>query len=389
MNFDIIIIGGGIAGIISALGLVKKGLKVALLELKPLDTLLSLQKDGKAFAISQGSWLVLQKYGLSQVLAAEAGIISHIRVCDDDSFLKLDFPNNLVDDAPLGYMIEHNLMLKEFYHLAIKEPNLTIYAAQTYKNITFNHDHVAVELSNKTITASLLIGSDGKHSKIRQLTNIETKSWHYDQVAIVCKVSHELHHQNIAIERFFPAGPFAILPLADGYSSSVVWVEKKELAELYLNMPPEELLHYLTERFSDYLGNLKIVGEIFHYKLSCSYAKKFYCPRMALIADAAHAIHPIAGQGLNLGIADIDCLIDNISAYAGVGLDVGSSILLKKYHQQRFAPVMAMLIMTDGLNRLFSNNNRFLSVARRIGMAGVDKISILKKKIMQHAMQIN
>jgi 2-octaprenyl-6-methoxyphenol hydroxylase len=202
----------------------------------------------------------------------------------------------------------------------------------------------------------------------------------------VCKVSHEHHHQNIAIERFFPAGPFAILPLADGYSSSVVWVEKKELAELYLNMPTEELLHYLTERFSDYLGNLKIVGEIFNYQLLCSYAKKFYGSRLALIADAAHSIHPIAGQGLNLGIADIDCLVQNISSYASVGLDIGSTILLKKYHRQRFLPVMAMLVTTDGLNKLFSNENFFLSAARRIGMAGIDKISVVKKKIMQHAM---
>jgi len=386
MHYDIIVIGGGISGIITAIALAKEGLKIALVELKSIETLTSLQDDGRVFAISQGSWQILSKYGLSDILAPKAGLIEHIRVCDDNSLLHLDFFNDVVDNLPLGYMLEHNNFVKEMYNIAISQKNITIYDGNAYDNIEFFPNHASVKIKEQVITADLIIGADGKNSKIRTLANIETSSWGYNQTAMVCNVTHEQNHQNIAIEKFMPNGPLAILPMAGGMTSSIVWIEKSELASIYLKMEPEEFLYYLQERFTDYLGPIKIVNNIYSYELSCKYAKKFYSHRLALIADAAHSIHPIAGQGLNLGISDIDCLVENIKSYRLNGLDIGGRIMLEKYHKKRFSAVMVMVAATDGINRLFVNNLAIIKIARRVGMASINKFGWLKKKITKYAM---
>jgi 2-octaprenyl-6-methoxyphenol hydroxylase len=388
MDFEVIIVGGGIAGIITAIALSNEGVKLALIELKSSDILTSLQSDGRAFAISQGSWEIFGAFGLQHIFEDNAGLIKNIRVCDQDSPLHLDFSDELVDDLPLGYMIEHNILVRELYKEALKRDNITLFSGNPYSEVEFLDQEARIEVGGKKLTAQLIIAADGKNSSLRSLAGIEVNTWDYDQIAMVCNVSHQKNHCDTAIEKFLSRGPFAILPLAGGFSSSIVWVEHKDIAPIYLAMEKNEFLDHLKERFTDYLGELEFVNDIYSYPLSCKYAKKFYSKRMALVADAAHAIHPIAGQGINVGISDIEAIVNLIKEYRSLGLGIGSKSLLDKYHRLRFNDVMMMVAATDGVNRLFSNNIGLLKKARTMGLAALNKIDVVKKYITKYAMGV-
>ncbi|AIL65505.1 2-octaprenyl-6-methoxyphenol hydroxylase [Rickettsiales bacterium Ac37b] len=386
INFDAVIIGGGIVGLTLACALASKNIKVALIEKSNMELRYNAKPDGRASAISYGSKQILQAFNLWHHLESEAGLIEEIRVSDNKSKLFLHFDHELVSGQPLGFMLENNTLIHKLYESAKNYENLIMYSECHYNLIEEKNDKVFITLENKAIlSADILIAADGKNSAVRKLTNIEVVSKNYDQTAIVCSVSHELNHHNIAQERFLPSGPFAILPLRGGFHSAIVWTEKKDRVPVLMSMVDEEFLYFLRQRFTDYLGEIKIHKPRFAYPLSFSYAKKYYSHNIVLVGDAAHAIHPIAGQGVNMGFRDIEILVKLMVQYKKLGFALNNSQLLAEYERTRQADNQAMLLITHGLNALFSNDYLPVKVMRRLGLAAVNKIPLLQKYFMNYA----
>jgi 2-octaprenyl-6-methoxyphenol hydroxylase len=237
----------------------------------------------------------------------------------------------------------------------------------------------------RRVRAALVVGADGRGSTTRSAAQIRVTRWSYGQAAIVCTVAHDQPHGNVAIERFLPAGPFAILPLT-GNCSSLVWTERADLAPAIMALGEADFAAELGRRFGDFLGPLNVVGGRWSYPLSAQFAVSVTARRLALAGDAAQAIHPIAGQGLNLGVRDAAALAEVVVDARRLGLDVGAGTVLEAYRRWRRFDAMVMVAVTDGLNRLFSNNVPVLRLVRGLGLAAVDKAPALKKTLMRHAM---
>jgi 2-octaprenyl-6-methoxyphenol hydroxylase len=251
----------------------------------------------------------------------------------------------------------------------------------------FTHDaaRVTATLSDgATLSARLLVAADGARSAIREQAGIATHGWNYDQAGIVTTVAHERDHHGRAEEHFLPAGPFAILPLT-GRRSSIVWTETKAEADRIVALPDDEFHVELEKRFGLHLGDIAVVGPRRAYPLGLFVARSFIADRIALIGDAAHVIHPIAGQGLNMGLRDVAALAEAIVDGARLGIDVGAVSVLERYQRWRRFDTMAMGIATDGLNRLFSNNSDVLRLARDVGLGVVDRLPNLKEFFIREA----
>ncbi len=384
---DSIITGGGMAGISLACALASNGLRVALLEARSPESLLAHNADGRTSAISYGSAQILKRYNLWDELEEAGGPIWDIRVSDSKSPLFLHYDHSLIGNKPMGHIIDNLHILRSLYKKAETLTNLHIYAPARYTSITRDSAGVRMTLADTTVLeAKLLVGADGRNSHIRREAGIETWQWGYDQVGIVCNIHHEKPHNGLAEERFLPAGPFAVLPMAGGHHSSLVWTERTRHVPLYMAMDEEEFIYEIEKRVGTHLGKLTLASERFSYPLSLVHAKEYTATRLALIGDAAHAIHPIAGQGFNLGIRDIGILAERIITEHKHGLDIGSASVLADYNQARRADNTLMITITDSLTRLFSNRIAPLRTARILGMAAVEQATPLKKFFMRHAM---
>jgi 2-octaprenyl-6-methoxyphenol hydroxylase len=242
----------------------------------------------------------------------------------------------------------------------------------------------------RVLRADLVVAADGRQSEQRKLAGIRTQDWSYRQTGIVCTVAHELPHEGVAQERFLPAGPFAILPMTDDaegrHRSSLVWTEPPERAAVLLKLGPAEFNAEIAQRFGDHFGRLEAIGPRWSYPLNFLLAERYIDHRLALVGDAAHGIHPIAGQGLNLGLRDIAALIEIVVEAKRLGLDPGAADRLEEYARWRRTDTMVLAAVTDGLTRLFSNDIPAVQLARDLGLGAVQKIPPLKKLFMQHAM---
>ena len=234
------------------------------------------------------------------------------------------------------------------------------------------------------ISTRLLVGADGARSKIREQAGIATSGWNYDQSAIVTTVAHERDHHGRAEEHFLPAGPFAILPLT-GKRCSIVWTETAREAERMVALPDDEFHAELEKRFGLQLGDIKVIGPRRAFPLGLHTARAFIAERLALVGDAAHIIHPIAGQGLNMGLRDVAALAEAIADAARLGLDIGSADVLERYQRWRRFDTMTMGVATDGLNRLFSNHSDVLRLARDVGLGLVERMPALKRVFIREA----
>ena len=232
---------------------------------------------------------------------------------------------------------------------------------------------------------ALAVAADGANSSLRAAAGIETVRWSYEQTGIVCTVAHERPHRGIAHERFLPAGPFAILPMT-GDRSSLVWTERADLASALMEASPAVFARELGARFGDFLGGLEPTGPRWSYPLNLTHAKRYTAPRLALAGDAAHAIHPLAGQGFNLGIRDAAVLAELVVDRARLGLDIGEGDVLAHYQRRRRFDSVLLIGVTDGLNRLFSNDSQGLRLIRDVGLAAVNEMPPLKRFFMRHAM---
>lgn len=341
--------------------------------------------DGRASAIAHGSYQVLKASGVWDHVE-DFCPIDEIRVTDGDSPLFLHFDHREVGDEPMGFMVENRVMRRALLAAVEKLPSVTLFAPAEVASIERAVSGVTARLTDgREIRARLAVGAEGRRSPLREQAGIRTTGWSYGQTGIVCTVHHERPHRNIAHERFMPSGPFAILPLS-GNRSSIVWSERADLAEKMVALDDRAFHNELSARFGDFLGALEVVGPRWRYPLSLQLAERFTDRRLALVGDAAHGMHPIAGQGFNLGIRDIAALAEVLVDAHRLGLDVGAPDVLARYQRWRNVDTMVLLSSTDLLTRLFSNDIAPLKLARDVGLAVFDKIKPLKRLAIRHAM---
>lgn len=390
---DVVIAGGGMAGLTLALALMQAGLSVIVADAEPPKAQLAETYDGRAFAIAYASYRMWKALGLGPDLDPHAQRIERIlctdgRVGEAPSILSLAFDRRELDPRPngeaLGVMLE-NRRLRAALHKAAEETRLDVRAPVRVEGYEADDAGVTVRLSDGTkLRAGLVVGAEGRRSTIRETAKIRTVGWSYNQTALVCTVAHELPHEGVAHEYFLPSGPFAILPLVQD-RANIVWVERPRTAEAIKKLPDDAYMAELALRFGGHLGALRLAGPRFAYPLSLQIAERFIAPRMALVGDSAHGVHPIAGQGLNVGLRDVAALAECLADGAALGLDVGDAEILKRYQRWRRFDVMALALVMDGFNRVFSNDLPILRTWRARGMALVDALPFARKLFMAEA----
>jgi 2-octaprenyl-6-methoxyphenol hydroxylase len=379
MDQPFIVIGGSLTGLCVALALSHLGQKTIVVDKKKLDFKASY--DGRAIALSYGSKQILEQIGLWQELSEYAGPINEIRVTDEYSPLFLHFNN----DETLGYLIESDDILRVIYQKAIKDPNISILDGAVYELQENNYQKAVITLNGKEFSTKLLIAADGKFSHLRKMVGIKDYRYNYQQKAVVCKVQHEKPHKAIAQEIFLPHGPFAILPLKHPNQAGIVWTELPETADSLMKLDDDRFNYFLSEKFTDYLGEVKLVGKKACYPLELILAEKYYHNRVMLIGDAAHAVHPIAGQGFNLALRDIDSVVQLYRKYQNLGLGFACHQAMQEYEKLRMPDNLSMAVITDILNKLFSNNITGIRFIRKLGLNVVNHIPYLQKFFMQYA----
>jgi 2-octaprenyl-6-methoxyphenol hydroxylase len=388
-DVELLIAGGGLTGLLLGLACAGAGLAVAIVDRQQPPVVLAEEFDGRSSAIAYGSRNVLDAIGLWPDVAAEAEPILEIRVADEDSPLHLHYDHReLGTDSPLGYIVENRVLRRALIEHVTSIPNLSFMAPLAVDSVSSSPFVTTAHLSDgRLIRARLVAAADGQKSPLREAAGIRTIGWRYAQTSIVTTVRHERPHRGIAVEQFLSAGPFAILPMT-GNRSSIVWTERAELARQLIRLPDAAFAAELAERFGDFLGAVEPIGSRWTYPVALLLAERYVAPRLALVGEAAHVIHPIAGQGLNLGIRDVAVLAELVIDTRRLGLDIGDESVLRRYQQWRRFDVLALAAVTDGLNRLFSNSVLPLRLARDVGLAVVNQISPLKRLLMRDAMGI-
>ncbi|MDP2699033.1 2-octaprenyl-6-methoxyphenyl hydroxylase [Thalassospira sp.] len=383
---DVVIVGGGLAGASMALALAHGGLRAVVIDRDDPKTLMAANYDGRTCAIAAASRKVLEVIGAWQHMADDAEPILDIRIADGQSPLFLHYDHKDVGNEALGHIVENRKTRQALYQAMAADDLVTLLSPVSVRDMDRDGGGVTLTLEDgRTVRASLMIGAEGRRSMVRDWAGIKTYDWQYDQSAIVCTVAHKEPHNGLAVEHFLPAGPFAILPMTDN-RSSIVWTEKTHLANYLVAQDEQVFLDELHARFDGYLGDLEVIGPRFCYPLGLQHAYRYTDPRLALIGDAAHGMHPIAGQGLNMGIRDVAALAEILVEARRLGRDIGSVDVLAGYEQWRRFDNTVMLAVTDLTNRLFSNDIAPVRLARDIGLAVVQKIPTLKKTFMSHAM---
>ena len=392
---DVAISGGGFIGAALAVGLAHHGVRTAVIDRVDPAAAQDRGFDGRAFAVALSSLRLLQALDIWPRVT-ENEPIREIRVSDQDSLFFLHYDHADVGDAPLGEMVE-NRMLRIAQAGAVNDAGDNVVRLTPATVIGFAQDTDAAVLTladGRTVRASLAVAADGRMSVLREIAGIPLVGWTYKQMGIVTTIGHERPHDGIAHEHFLAAGPFAILPLTDEtlpggqqrHRSSLVWTERADAAAAYFAEEDDSFLAAIAERVGGFLGDLELIGPRFSHPLGLQFASRYVDRRLVLAGDAAHGIHPIAGQGVNLGYRDVAALIEIIVDNMRLGLDPAHPTGLARYERWRRADNLLMAGACDVLNRLFSNNVAPVRLARDIGLGVVNRIRPLKMLLMRHAM---
>jgi len=388
---DVLIGGGGFAGLALAIAL-RQGLgdsfKVTVADPALGKGQKSHTGDARASAIAAAARRLFEALGVWDKVAGRAQpildmVITDSKLQDAMRPTYLTFGGEVAPGEPFAHMIENPALVDALVERARADG--VVLRADAVTGFEAGVDRIEVQLSaGDTITAKLLVAADGARSAIREMANIRSVGWDYDQAGIVTTVAHERDHHGRAEEHFLPAGPFAILPLM-GKRSSIVWTEEKREAERIVALPDHGFHAELERRFGLKLGDIQVAGPRHAYPLGLSMARSFIAERLALVGDAAHVIHPIAGQGLNLGLRDVAALAEAVVDAARLGLDPGGPDVLERYQRWRRFDTAAMGVATDGLNRLFSNRSDALRLVRDVGLGLVDRVPALKGLFIREA----
>ena len=384
---DVVVVGGGLAGLTLGVTLAGAGLETVVVDGADPAAMRDAAFDGRVSSIALGSKRVFDGIGMWPALRDVAEPILAIRVSDGDGPFFLHYDHAAVGREPLGFIVENRRLRAALLDRASGLPALRHLAPETVAGLEPSGAWIEARLAGGgRLRARLAVAADGARSALRAGAGIRVARRAYGQTAIVCAVAHERPHRGIAHERFLPAGPFAILPMTGGRRSSLVWTESTARARALAAAPPADFARALAARFGDFLGALEVAGPRWSYPLALTRAARTAAPRLALLGDAARAIHPLAGQGFNLGIRDIAVLAELVVDRARLGLDIGADDLLARYQRRRRFDSLAFVAVTDGLNRLFSNDDPALRLARGLGLAAVDGLPPAKRFFMRHAM---
>ncbi|MGP9803479.1 UbiH/UbiF/VisC/COQ6 family ubiquinone biosynthesis hydroxylase [Paracoccus sp. NSM] len=387
-DFDVVIAGGGLNGPTLALALAGAGLSVAVVDPRRVDDRAGDTFDGRAYALALASVRLLSALSLWPGLAGESQPIRQVKASqgrpgEGAAPFFLHFDSAEIEDGPVGHMLEDRFLYRAL--IAAMEGRVTHLPGHAVTAQDPGPHGITVTLSDgRQLAARLLVGADGRGSGVATRAGIRRQGWDYGQTALVAVVDHALPHQGIAHQYFMATGPLAILPLP-GNRSSVVWSETRANARAIAALEDDAFLSVLRPRFGDFLGPVSLAGPRFSYPLSLSLAERYAAPRVALIGDAAHGVHPIAGQGLNLGLRDVAALAEAVVEAARRGEDIGSPLVLERYQGWRRADATALALGMDAVNRLFGTDNPVVSAVRGLGMGLVSALPGLRRGFMRQA----
>jgi len=393
-KYDIIVVGAGINGQVMSIAAALQGFSVALIDQKKIveDTLQNF--DGRAYAIAFSSVKMLKNLDLWEKISKTAQQVLNIKVShgtleDGPSSSSITFKNSDIEESPMAQMVEDRY-LRHSLNSEIKKNNHIDIIEQKIVQQVIDYDNKKQLILNdgSKILTSLLVASDGRKSPITKAMGIKKMGWEYKQSGLVCAVQHEFCSNNTAFQYFLPEGPLAILPLQNNIAS-IVWTENIQNTSIIANMNNNEYLEALHKRFGNFLGQLKLTGKRFSFPLSLSIAEKYVTKNFAVIGDAAHGYHPIAGQGLNAGLRDIAALVDVITFARDRGEDFSSLNVLNKYQEWRRFDNQTLGFATDNFNKMFSSYNPLLRSVRNFGMKIIDKSGYGKKAFMKQAAGLN
>ena len=387
---DILIVGGGLNGSTLAIALAQTGHSVTLVDRLPIDRRADPDFDGRAYSLALASTRMLAALGIWDKVARDSQPILDIKVTDGRagegaSPWFLHFDHREINEGPMGHMLEDRHLRRALLEVLETNDNITNLAGQDVIDHSIEAGFVQVTLADESqISARMIIGCDGRDSPLAQRAGIKRTGWDYKQTALVCAIEHELPHNGCAHQFFMPAGPLAILPLP-GNRSSIVWTEGTKRAAIIAAMDDATYLEALRPAFGDFLGKIALAGKRFTYPLRLTLAQSFAAERLALVGDAAHGMHPIAGQGLNMGLRDVATLTEVLTDAARRGEDIGSLLVLDRYQQWRRFDTAGMAVATDGVNKLFSNDNGLVRMVRDWGMGAVNSVPSARRELIRQA----
>ncbi|MXO74266.1 ubiquinone biosynthesis protein UbiH [Altererythrobacter aerius] len=386
---DLVILGGGLVGMTLALAAARKGITSHVVDRADPAELTAEGFDGRASAISTASWNLFTNIGLAPLLEPFACPIARIAVSDQLKPGRIDFVAE-PHEGSLGRMFENRRLRLALFEAAEKVPAIAFHPrAEVTGRVRGEHGVSATLADGTVLQGSLMVAAEGRRSPTREEAGLPLAQWNYSHRAIVSWLTHSLPHDGTAWEIFYPAGPFALLPMQDdaegNHRSALVWTVAERDAAGYLKLSDRAFLAEAVKRMGDILGDIVAVGPRSSYPLSFQHTARTVARRLALVGDAAHGIHPIAGQGLNLGLRDVGALVEVVAEGMRLGLDPGDAQVLARYEKWRALDGFSVALATDGLTWLFGVPGKAASAVRRLGMAGVQRMAPLKSWFMDEA----
>lgn len=388
---DILIVGGGLNGPVLALALARSGLTSTVIDAQPAEVLAADGFDGRSYALALSSVRLLRRLGLWDALESDAQPMLEIKVSDGRagegplSPFHLHFDHAEIEEGPMGHMVQDRHLRRAVLTAIDADARITRLNGDSVVSQDSSVQGVTVTLaSGKMLTGRILIGADGRRSGTAERAGITRTGWDYGQTALVCAIEHTLPHHGIAHQFFMPPGPLAILPLT-GNRSSIVWSETHANAAAFNALSDADYLTMLRPRFGDFLGEIKLAGARYTYPLNLTLANSFIAPRLALVGDAAHGVHPIAGQGLNAGLRDIAALAHVLSDAKKRGEDIAAMPVLERYQHWRRFDTATLAVATDLTNKIFASDNPLLRLGRDIGMGIVNAVPGLRRGFIREA----
>jgi len=380
---DVIVVGGGLTGGTLSCALAEKGLEVVLID--QIDPHTPMISDGRSFALSRSSYNIFSKLGM---WPDQATPITKIHTSDGLLPQWMEYHEDDVKGGPLGYVVDSSLLKSKISEKVHSFKNICIHAPTSVARFERTETYALLETDRgKILKAPLCIAADGKFSTLRTWAQIPLIEWSYNQIAIVCNMAHTLPHNNQAFEHFLPSGPLAFVP-RPGKESGLVWSIEKEKAEVLLTLSEQEFAEEIQALFGSSLGTFTLSSQRKSFPLNVCLPKKLVDSRLALVGDAAHIFHPVAGQGLNVGLRDVAALAEVLTDAYALGLDLGSPSVLKRYQKWRRMDIFSMTLLTDGMVRIFSNQSRTLARSRSIGFGLAKHLTPLKQFMIRHAMGV-